>query len=125
VGVSYWPSAKDKSAIYVETMPLFSQGLVELLDVPQLETELRLLERKPRAGGRGDSVDHPPRGNDDVANAACGALWLASIGPTPNMDSSPSVTHSLTDYDVLDPDRGRRNEITDRRPPHLKPTIYV
>jgi hypothetical protein len=125
VGVSYIPSEKDKSAIYVETMPLFSQGLVELLDFPQLETELRLLERRPRAGGRGDLVDHPPRGNDDVANAACGALWLASLAPTPNAESSASVTHSLTDYDVLDADRGRRNERPDNRPPHLKPTIYI
>lgn len=40
---------------------------------------LRLLERKPRSGGRGDSVDHPPRAHDDIANAACGALWQASI----------------------------------------------
>ncbi|MBI4828311.1 MAG: hypothetical protein HY804_05795, partial [Nitrospinae bacterium] len=39
--------------------------------------ELRQLERRASPGGR-DKVDHPPRGHDDLANAACGALWLAS-----------------------------------------------
>lgn len=76
-GISYISSAKDKSAIYLESLPLFAAKTVELLDVQQLETELRLLERRPRSGGRGDLIDHPPRANDDAANAACGSLWLA------------------------------------------------
>jgi hypothetical protein len=114
VGVSYEPSMKDKSAIYVETMPLFSQQLVDLLDVPQLETELRLLERKPRPGGRGDFVDHPPRAHDDVANAACGALWLASIQVSPGLESTPSVTHTRSDYNPLT--RGEEREAHDGRP---------
>ncbi|MCH8148621.1 MAG: hypothetical protein IH987_11595 [Planctomycetes bacterium] len=71
-------SPRDKSGIYIESLPLFSAKTVELLDIQKLETELRLLERRPRAGGRGDLVDHPPRGSDDVANATCGALWLAA-----------------------------------------------
>jgi hypothetical protein len=77
-GLTYEPSELDKSSIYVESLPLFTQGRVELLDVPRLATELRLLERRPRAGGKGDVVDHPPRASDDTANAAIGALWLAS-----------------------------------------------
>lgn len=68
----------DKSAIYGETLPLFAQRRVELLDDKRLITELRLLERRPRAGGRGDSVDHPGNAHDDRANACAGALWLAS-----------------------------------------------
>jgi hypothetical protein len=59
-------------------LALFAQKRVELLDDKRLITELRLLERRPRAGGRGDGVDHPPRGSDDIANSACGALWQAS-----------------------------------------------
>ena len=78
-GITYELSDLDKSAIYTESVPLFTQKRVELLDVPKLTTELRLLERKPRAGGRGDSVDHGPRGHDDAANAAIGALRLASL----------------------------------------------
>ena len=77
-GIRYEASDLDKSAIYVEALPLFAQGQVELLEVPQLATQLRMLERRPRPGGKGDVVDHPPRGNDDAANSACGALWLAS-----------------------------------------------
>jgi len=40
-----------------------------------LLTELRQLERKTATGGK-DGVDHPPRGHDDLANSACGALLL-------------------------------------------------
>ena len=76
-GVSYHTADKDKSALYVESLPLFTASRLELLDSPTLVTQLRLLERRSRSGGKGDLVDHPPRGKDDVANATCGALWLA------------------------------------------------
>jgi hypothetical protein len=78
-GIRYEPTEYDKSAIYCEALPLFAQRRVELLDLPRLTTELRLLERRPRSGGRGDAVDHGPRGHDDMANSACGALHLASL----------------------------------------------
>jgi hypothetical protein len=79
-GIRYEHSQLDKSGIYNEVLPLFAQKRVELLDDKRLITELRLLERRPRAGGRGDSVDHPPRGGkDDIANSVCGALWRASV----------------------------------------------
>lgn len=80
-GVKYEAAELDKSAIYVECLPLFAEQRVDLLDVKAMVTQLRLLERKPRSGGRGDAVDHPPRAHDDAANAACGALWLASRKP--------------------------------------------
>jgi len=76
-GVVYRHSDKSKSDIYLETEPLFAQGAVRLIDDRHLLTELRQLERRTARGGK-DSVDHPPRGHDDLANAACGALWLAS-----------------------------------------------
>jgi hypothetical protein len=78
VGIRYEASQLDKSGIYGEVSALFAAKRVELLDDKRLTTELRLLERRPRAGGRADSIDHPPRAHDDCANAACGALWLAS-----------------------------------------------
>lgn len=77
-GIEYEPSELDKSAIYCEALPLFAERRVELLEDKRLVTELRLLERRPRTGGRGDMVDHQPRGHDDAANACCGALWLAA-----------------------------------------------
>jgi len=77
-GVTVEAAGLDKSQIYIECLPLFAQGRVQMLDVQQLATQLRLLERRPRAGGKGDAVDHPPRGHDDASNSTCGALWLAS-----------------------------------------------
>ena len=77
-GIRYQESELDKSAIYCEVLPLFAERRVELIEDKRLITELRLLERRPRAGGKGDSVDHPPRGHDDCANCVCGALHLAA-----------------------------------------------
>jgi len=76
-GIGYAHSERSKSEIYLEAEPLFAQGTVRLLDDRALLTELRQLERRTARGGK-DSVDHPPRGHDDRANAACGALVLAA-----------------------------------------------
>jgi len=76
-GIHYQQCELDKSSLYNECAPLFAELRVQLLDDARLLTELRLLERRPRTGGRPDSIDHGPRGHDDAANAACGALWLA------------------------------------------------
>lgn len=94
-GIRYEPSELDKSAIYGEVSALFAEKRVELLDDKRLITELRLLERRPRSGGRGDSVDHPPRAHDDTANAACGALWLAST-----MRVSPAGSRQQYEYSI-------------------------
>lgn len=45
----------------------------------RLRSQLRSLERRTRSGGK-DSVDHGPRGHDDLANAAVGACVLAAQG---------------------------------------------
>lgn len=71
--VSYMRSQLPKSAIYLETIPLFARGLIQLPDHPRLLRELRLLERRTHRSGR-DAVDHPRGGHDDHANAVCGVL---------------------------------------------------
>jgi hypothetical protein len=74
------PDAKrylDKSLAYLEVEPLFAQGRLELLDHAPLARELKMLERRPRAGGR-TLVDHPTGGHDDHANALALAVALAS-----------------------------------------------
>jgi hypothetical protein len=76
-GINYLPSEYTKSEIYLECVPLFATGVVQLLDDRTLLNELRQLERRTARGGR-DSVDHPPRARDDAANACCGALRLVS-----------------------------------------------
>jgi hypothetical protein len=75
-GLRFRPSELSKSQIYYEAMPLIAQGSVELLDDRGLIKELRQLERRT---GRGqDIIDHPAGLFDDRANAAMGALLLAS-----------------------------------------------
>jgi hypothetical protein len=74
-GSAYKRSDKPKSAIYLETVQLFSRGQLNLPEHPKLLRELRLLERVTSKAGR-DRVDHPMRGSDDYANSACGALVL-------------------------------------------------
>ena len=71
--VSYVRSELPKSAIYLETIPLFARHLVRLPDHPKLLRELRLLERRTHRSGK-DSIDHPKGGRDDHANAVCGCL---------------------------------------------------
>jgi hypothetical protein len=77
-GIDYEVSEKTKSDIYRDLLPLINSGQVELLDHPKLTAQLCSLERRTARGGK-DSIDHPPGGShDDVANAAAGALTLAS-----------------------------------------------
>lgn len=72
-GITYEVSDQCKSDLYREFLPLINSGRVELLDNQRLLTQLARLERKVARGGR-ESIDHAPKGHDDVANAVAGAL---------------------------------------------------
>jgi hypothetical protein len=74
-GVAYEPSPKPKSGLYTDLLPLINSARIELLDHPKLISQLTQLERRTARGGR-DSIDHPPNGRDDIANAVAG---LAAI----------------------------------------------
>ena len=74
-GIYYKHSEQSKSELYLEALPQFTQGAVTLLDYQPLRVELMQLERRTARSGR-DSVDHPPQGRDDHANAVCGCLAL-------------------------------------------------
>src|SRR5260221_4995269 len=82
--MKYVRAAKPKSQLYVESLPLFTRGLIAMPDHARLTRELRLLERRTHRSGK-DSVDHGPRGSDDYANALCGVAVNVS---TPGYDSS-------------------------------------
>jgi hypothetical protein len=87
-GVRYQHSERNKSELYLETLPLFAQGCVDLLDYQRLTMELMQLERRTARSGK-DSVDHAPGRHDDHANAACGVLTLlARGGSRPKFDIS-------------------------------------
>lgn len=96
VGITVEPSERTKSEIYRDCLPLIMSGTCELLDHARLLKQFGTLERRTARGGR-DSIDHAPRQHDDVANAAAGALVLASGEPkhefaTWGDDAPPVVT---------------------------------
>jgi hypothetical protein len=67
-GIIYRQTEQDKSHYYLEMEPLFAQGKIQIPDHPELSRELRLLERRPRPGGK-LLVDHPRGSHDDFANS--------------------------------------------------------
>jgi hypothetical protein len=77
VGIKYEQSERDRSQIYLDTLPLFSSGRVRLIDNQRLIGQFSQLERRSFSGGR-DKVDHGRAGRDDACNSAAGALVLAS-----------------------------------------------
>ncbi len=83
-GIDYRLSDRSKSDLYRDLLPLLNSGRLELLDHPRLLSQLARLERRTARGGR-DSIDHAVGGHDDVANAAAGALLLASVEREPVM----------------------------------------
>ena len=74
-GIMYETSEMTKSDIYINALPLFNAGRVDLLDLPRLINQLCALERRTSRQGK-DSVDHPPGAHDDVANVVAGVLCL-------------------------------------------------
>jgi hypothetical protein len=80
-GILYRQTDQDKSVFYLALEPLFAQGKIEILDHPELSRELRLLERRPRLGGK-VIIDHPRGSHDDFANSlaiCCGAAARQSL----------------------------------------------
>ncbi len=85
-GIVYDPSAKSKSDLYRELLPLLNSGRLELLDDERLAAQLLGLERRTSRGGR-DAIDHAPGRHDDLINAAAGAL----LGAMEEGGASPRV----------------------------------
>jgi hypothetical protein len=80
-GIQFEQSAKPKSDLYIDLLPLLNSRRIELLDHPKLCTQLVSLERKTTRGGK-DSIDHPPGGKDDLANACAGLASICVQAPT-------------------------------------------
>lgn len=75
-GIHVRPAGASKSELYLDALPLLTSGRVVLLDLPRLIGQLANLERRATRGGR-DVIDHAAGGQDDVANAAAGAIVQA------------------------------------------------
>ena len=57
VGITYRHSDTDRSAIYLDCLPLFTSGRARLIDSPRLISQFAGLERRTFSTGR-DRVDH-------------------------------------------------------------------
>jgi hypothetical protein len=76
-GVTYRKSDLDRSAVYLNALPLFMAGRARLIDSPRLIAQFAALERRTFSTGR-DRVDHGRAGHDDLSNVAAGCMVLAA-----------------------------------------------
>ena len=90
--VRYDPSAKTKSELYTDLLPLVNSARIQLLDIPKCNNQLLSLERRTARGGK-DSVDHPSGHHDDLINAVAGA---ASVATAKQVDLSLSWVEGPT-----------------------------
>ena len=74
--VAYETSERTKSDIYRDFLPLLNSSAVSLLDHRRMRQQFLTLERRTTRGGK-TSIDHPPNGHDDIANAVAGACLAA------------------------------------------------
>jgi hypothetical protein len=97
-GIKYTRATATKSEIYLEALGPFLRGAVSLPAEPRLLSQLKLLERRTRAGGK-DVVDAGKQ-PDDAANACCGVIrelarrrgWLQVSGWESDAPEEETVT---------------------------------
>lgn len=83
--IEYEPSAKPKSDLYRDMLPVINSKECDLLDLPIFINQVCGLERRTARGGR-DSIDHSPGAHDDVANAVAGVISISKV-PVFNLDN--------------------------------------
>jgi len=102
-GARYVKSDRDRSACYMDTLPIFASGRARLLDNPKLISQFSALERRTFSTGR-ERIDPGP-GHDDLCNSA--AIALSLVDAKKSMVISDSV---LAATRRMVPDRyGRRH----------------
>jgi len=74
-GARYVQSEFDRSAIYMNALPIFTSGRARLLDNPKLVSQFASLARRTFSTGR-ERIDPGP-GHDDLCNSAAIAMSLA------------------------------------------------
>lgn len=85
-GIVVTNSERTASELYLDALPLLTNGSVELLDNKRLAGQLAGLERRTRAGGK-DLITHYPGGHDDVSNAMAGAC----VGAFNSTKAGPNI----------------------------------
>lgn len=90
-GITFEQSARPKSDLYHDLLPLLNARRVELLDNPRLSAQLVGLERRTARSGK-DSIDHTPGGHDDIANAVAGVLVGLDLDRRPALIRASKLT---------------------------------
>ena len=72
-GIEYETAALDRSGLYLEFLARLNSEAVELPPDDLMRRQFASLERRTARSGK-DSIDHPPGGHDDRANAVAGAV---------------------------------------------------
>jgi hypothetical protein len=72
-GIDYSPSARPKSDLYRDSLPLINGKKVDLLDHNRMIQQFVALERRTARSGK-DQVDHPPAAHDDLCNSCAGLI---------------------------------------------------
>lgn len=75
-GISYEFEERTKSDLFHDFLPLLTGRRVTLLDHPRTNNQFLLLERTTSRLGK-DTISHPSKAWDDLANAVAGAALLA------------------------------------------------
>jgi hypothetical protein len=96
-GVRYVVSERNRSKVYLDAIPLFAAGRARLLENHRAARQLISLERRTSRSGK-DTVNHPPQGADDCANAVCGALVLAAQSSIPALWRSQDLKQNGQAY---------------------------
>jgi hypothetical protein len=78
-GISYELCKEPKSNLFRDMLPLLNSGHIVLPRHDRLIAQIVSLERRVSRAGR-DSIDHPPGGHDDVANAVAGVAAAIASG---------------------------------------------
>jgi hypothetical protein len=73
LGVEYESSARPKSDLYRDSLPLINGKKVDLLDHNRMIQQFVGLERRTARSGR-DSIDHAPGAHDDLCNVVAGVI---------------------------------------------------
>jgi hypothetical protein len=89
--IEFVQSARPKSDLYGDLLPLINARRVELLDIPRLSAQLCGLERRTSRAGK-DSIDHIPGGHDDLANGVAGVLVTLDLDRRPPLVDLKNVT---------------------------------
>jgi hypothetical protein len=98
-GVTFEQSARAKSDLYHDALPLLNSKRVELLEHQRLSAQLCGLERRTSRAGR-DSIDHGPGGHDDIANAVCGVLVGLELDRRPALIRPDNLYGPGDSYDL-------------------------